>query len=318
MAGDHRFRSITEIWLEGDHYKWRAMRANGVPERFCTGDASDWEKFEAWARTVPETLRNPLYHWTAMELKRPFGIERAPHARHRARDLRPLQRAAARGRLHDAWACCEQWKVAVVCTTDDPVGLAGAAPRARRAQGPRDARLPDLAARHGAHRRRRRRSWNAWVGKLEAAAGRLDRDLRRPRCEALDAAPRASSTSTGCRASDHGLEQLARRALHRRRRRPRSFDAAARGQRARRRRGARASGRALLHRLALHGPRARLGAAVPPRRPAQQRTRACAGRSAPTPASTPSATSSRRAPLAALPRPASTRPTSWPRPSSTT
>jgi len=73
IADNHRFRSITEIWLEGDHYKWRAMRANGVDERFCTGDASDWEKFEAWARTVPQTLCNPLYHWTAMELKRPFG-----------------------------------------------------------------------------------------------------------------------------------------------------------------------------------------------------------------------------------------------------
>ena len=75
MAADHRFRSITELWLEGDHYKWRAMRASGVPERCCSGDASDWEKFEAWARTVPETLRNPLHHWTHMELRRPFGID---------------------------------------------------------------------------------------------------------------------------------------------------------------------------------------------------------------------------------------------------
>ena len=82
MADDHRFRSITEIWLEGDHYKWRAMRANGVAERFCTGDASDWEKFEAWARTVPDTLGNPLYHWTHMELRRPFGIDDAALRRH--------------------------------------------------------------------------------------------------------------------------------------------------------------------------------------------------------------------------------------------
>src|SRR6266849_2403337 len=74
MAEDHRFRSITEIWLEGDHYKWRAMRTLGVVERLITGDASDWEKFEAWARIVPDTLCNPLYHWTAMELKRPFGV----------------------------------------------------------------------------------------------------------------------------------------------------------------------------------------------------------------------------------------------------
>jgi ACS family hexuronate transporter-like MFS transporter len=73
MAADHHFRSITEIWLEGDHYKWRAMRADGVPERAITGGASDWEKFEAWARTVPHTLRNPLYHWTHLELSAPSG-----------------------------------------------------------------------------------------------------------------------------------------------------------------------------------------------------------------------------------------------------
>ena len=64
IAANHRFRSITEVWLDGDHYKWRAMRTNGVPEEFCTGQRSDFEKFEAWAKTVPHTLRNPLFHWT--------------------------------------------------------------------------------------------------------------------------------------------------------------------------------------------------------------------------------------------------------------
>src|SRR5690242_1773082 len=68
------FRDLTHVWLEGDHYKWRAMRADGVPERFCTGDATPREKFLAWARTVPHTLRNPLYHWTHLELQRYFGI----------------------------------------------------------------------------------------------------------------------------------------------------------------------------------------------------------------------------------------------------
>src|ERR1043165_2419163 len=62
LAADHRFRSITEMWLDGDHYKWRALRANGVAERLIHGPASDWERFEAWARTVPDTVRNPLYH----------------------------------------------------------------------------------------------------------------------------------------------------------------------------------------------------------------------------------------------------------------
>ena len=74
VAKDRRFENLTQIWLAGDHYKWRAMRTAGVPERFCTGDASDREKFQKWAETVPQTLRNPLYHWTHLELKRPLGI----------------------------------------------------------------------------------------------------------------------------------------------------------------------------------------------------------------------------------------------------
>jgi glucuronate isomerase len=74
IAEDRRFSNITQIWLAGDHYKWRAMRAAGVDEQFITGDATDWEKFEKWAETAPKTLRNPLYHWTHLELRRPFGI----------------------------------------------------------------------------------------------------------------------------------------------------------------------------------------------------------------------------------------------------
>ena len=74
IAEDHRFANLAEIWLYGDHYKWRAMRSAGVAERYCTGDACDWEKFEKWAEVVPRTLRNPLYHWTHLELKRPLGI----------------------------------------------------------------------------------------------------------------------------------------------------------------------------------------------------------------------------------------------------
>ena len=75
IAEDHRFSSITEIWLSGDHYKWRAMRALGIDEAYITGEAGDREKFRKWAFTVPHTMRNPLYHWTHMELKNYFGIE---------------------------------------------------------------------------------------------------------------------------------------------------------------------------------------------------------------------------------------------------
>jgi glucuronate isomerase len=75
IAADHNFDNLTQIWLYGDHYKWRAMRANGIDEKYITGDASDYDKFLKWAQTVPYTLRNPLYHWTHMELKDPFGIK---------------------------------------------------------------------------------------------------------------------------------------------------------------------------------------------------------------------------------------------------
>ena len=74
IASNRQFNNLFEIWLDGDHYKWRAMRSNGVAEKFCTGTASPQDKFLAWAKTVPHTLRNPLYHWTHLELKRYFGI----------------------------------------------------------------------------------------------------------------------------------------------------------------------------------------------------------------------------------------------------
>ena len=76
IAKDHQFDNLGELWLEDDHYKWRAMRANGINERYCTGkETSDWEKFEKWAETVPYTMRNPLYHWTHLELKTAFDVD---------------------------------------------------------------------------------------------------------------------------------------------------------------------------------------------------------------------------------------------------
>ena len=80
IAEDKKVENLSQIWLNGDHYKWRAMRTNGVDERYCTGDVSDWEKFQKWAETVPYTMRNPLYHWTHLELKTPFGINKVLNA----------------------------------------------------------------------------------------------------------------------------------------------------------------------------------------------------------------------------------------------
>jgi glucuronate isomerase len=120
IAEDHRFRSITELWLSGDHYKWRAMRANGVNERFITGDASDREKFRKWAETVPYTLRNPLYHWTHLELRSAFGItetlnpDSADRIFDRCNELLADTSRSARGLMR-------LYHVEAVCTTDDPI-----------------------------------------------------------------------------------------------------------------------------------------------------------------------------------------------------
>lgn len=204
IAADHRFRSLTEIWLQGDHYKWRAMRTSGVPERLCTGEASDWEKFEAWARTVPDTLRNPLYHWTHMELKRPFGILElldggtARSVFERGNELLARPEFTAQGLLR-------QFKVAVVCTTDDPAdSLAHHAALAGRPDP--DTRVcptwrPDkaLAVEDPA-------GWNAWVARLEAAAGASVTSWA-GFWQALERR-HAAFHEHGCRASDHGLEQI--------------------------------------------------------------------------------------------------------------
>ena len=119
FAEDRRFQDLSEIWLDGDHYKWRAMRASGIPERFCTGDAGSYEKFLAWARTVPCTLRNPLYHWTHLELKRYFDISElldettAKPVWNRANSLLATSNLSATGILR-------KFRVRVVCTSDDP------------------------------------------------------------------------------------------------------------------------------------------------------------------------------------------------------
>jgi glucuronate isomerase len=121
VASDHRFRSLTEVWLGGDHYKWRAMRTNGIDERFITGtDTSDWEKFEKWAETVPYTMRNPLYHWTHLELKTAFGITRllSPAT---ARDIYDECNDKLSRPEYSARGMRRRYRVETVCTTDDPI-----------------------------------------------------------------------------------------------------------------------------------------------------------------------------------------------------
>jgi Glucuronate isomerase len=121
VADDHKFRSLTEIWLGGDHYKWRAMRTNGVDERFCTGtDTSDWEKFEKWAETVPYTMRNPLYHWTHLELKTAFGINKILN-KDTAREIFDECNEKLAMPEYSARGMMTRHNVEAVCTTDDPI-----------------------------------------------------------------------------------------------------------------------------------------------------------------------------------------------------
>ena len=120
IAEDHRFENLTQIWLYGDHYKWRLMRAAGVEERYCTGDASDWEKFEKWAEVVPQALRNPLYHWTHLELKRPFGISDRLLNPDTAKSVWEECNAQLAKPEFSCRGIMKQMKVVLVCTTDDP------------------------------------------------------------------------------------------------------------------------------------------------------------------------------------------------------
>ena len=200
---DRNFENLTRIWLYGDHYKWRAMRAGGVAERYCTGEASDWEKFEKWAETVPKTLRNPLYHWTHLELKRPFGISD-----------RLLSPATARG----IWEECNaklarpdfsprgimrQMSVVLVCTTDDPVDdlRHHAAIAADSSFGIRvlPCFRPDKAMAFESPE-----AFNDWVHRLEEAADVEVKDLD----TFLEAIRRRHDFfhTMGCRLSDHGLD----------------------------------------------------------------------------------------------------------------
>ena len=120
IAKDRVYKTITEVALEGDHYKWRAMRINGIDEKYITGDASDKEKWDAWAATVPKTLRNPLFHWQHLELQRYFGItdilspKTADAIYEKCNAMLAQSGYSARGLLR-------KQNVEVVCTTDDPI-----------------------------------------------------------------------------------------------------------------------------------------------------------------------------------------------------
>ncbi|GAB5409117.1 MAG: hypothetical protein BalsKO_14820 [Balneolaceae bacterium] len=120
IAEDRVFENLTQIWLEGDHYKWRAMRAYGIDEHYITGSASDKEKFLKWAETSPNTLRNPLFHWTQLELKRYFGIDKllTPET---AVNIYDTTKEFLESEEYSVRSLLSKMNVEVVCTTDDPI-----------------------------------------------------------------------------------------------------------------------------------------------------------------------------------------------------
>jgi glucuronate isomerase len=198
IAQNRRFANLFEIWLEGDHYKWRAMRANGIAEKYITGEATPYEKFLAWARTVPYTLRNPLYHWTHLELQRYFGITELLDEK-----SAPLIWERANGALSQltAHAILQKFRVEVVCTTDDPsddLRHHEAIAKSKLATQVFPAFRPDKALAIGDP------TFLPWIERLSKVAN-VDITNLKTFLQALRAR-HDYFHSLGCRLSDHGLD----------------------------------------------------------------------------------------------------------------
>ncbi len=201
IAENYRFRNLFDIWLAGDHYKWRAMRTNGVAEKFCTGDASDYDKYLAFVRTVPYTLRNPLYHWSHLELLRYFGIDELINESSAATIWEQANAKLATPEL-SVHGILEKNKVALICTTDDPVDSleyhqqirkSGIATRVYPTFRPDKALTVNNPA-----------VFNAWCDKLSAASG-IDSGTFGGFLDGIKAR-HDFFHSLGGRLSDHGLE----------------------------------------------------------------------------------------------------------------
>lgn len=201
VAADINFDNMTEIWLKGDHYKWRAMRANGVDEAYITGHADELEKFLKWAGTVPFTWRNPLYHWTHMELRKPFGIKQLLHPG-TAMEIWEKTGEMLRSEEFSVRNILRRMNVELICTTDDPADSLENH-RKTREDGFGVRMLPawrpdkSMAIEDPV-------SWNAYLEKLGRAAGKEISSYG----DLLDAlaARHEFFHDSGCRLSDHGIE----------------------------------------------------------------------------------------------------------------
>lgn len=203
IVNDTQFENITQVWLNGDHYKWRAMRANGVNEKYITGDASDKEKFLKWAETVPYTLRNPLYHWTHLELQRYFGIHDllSPKTAEKIYEETAAKLAepgySVRGLL-------KRMNVEVVCTTDDPIDRLNFHQQFAK-EGESFKMLPAFRP-DKAMNSDDIEALNAYIDQLEAVVDKTISSYS-DYTDALKAR-HDFFAQNGCSVSDHGLEQI--------------------------------------------------------------------------------------------------------------
>ena len=203
IANDINFENLTQAWLYGDHYKWRGMRSNGVDESYCTGNKPDYEKFEKWAATVPYTLRNPLYHWTHLELQRYFDVHEILNEKS-ARRIYDLCTEKLQTKEFSIRNLLRRMNVKVVCTTDDPIDSLehhkkikddGFEIKILPAYRPDKAMNVDDA-----------NAFNSYVSKLEAVCNTSITSYP----QYLDALKQRHDffATMGCQVSDHGLEQI--------------------------------------------------------------------------------------------------------------
>ncbi|MDX2045644.1 MAG: glucuronate isomerase [Chitinophagaceae bacterium] len=203
IANDINFENVTQAWLYGDHYKWRAMRANGIPEEYITGNKSDFEKFLKWAETVPYTLRNPLYHWTHLELQRYFGMQDILSPSTAVKVYEECT-AKLQTKAYSVRNLLRKMNIKVVCTTDDPIDDLGHHQKIKE-EGFEIKVLPAFRP-DKAMNAEDAAVFNNYLSKLETAADVSINNFS----DYLNALKKRHDffAAMGCSVSDHGLEQL--------------------------------------------------------------------------------------------------------------
>jgi len=201
IADNTRFENLTQLWLGGDHYKWRAMRTNGIPEKYITGDAPAVEKFKAWASTIPRAIGNPLYHWTHLELRRVFGVDTVLNP-DTADSIYKTCNEKLAGDEYRVHGLLKRFDVRAVCTTDDPVDTLEHHQKIASSQSLGTKVLPAFRP-DKAHAMENPEKYRVWIAELSKASGILIKDY----ATLLAAIWNRHDYfhAHGCRLSDHGL-----------------------------------------------------------------------------------------------------------------